>query len=362
MNIDNITEENGKLNFEFENILLPYVNGLRRVILSNISVVGINGFPNESCDINIIENDTSLNNEIIKHRIISIPVFVLQPSNTNWENLKMVINVKNNTDIILPITSEHISIVDIKSGNNITDVMTRKIFPPDPITGDFVLICYLKPTSNKLKKPNVFHIEATFSVISPEVSSVYNCVSTVAFSNTIDLEKQDIAWNKFQSTLEPIYNMEMEKQNWKHLQGQHYYKEGFYKFTIKSIGFYKNKEILQLACSYISKLLNNIKLLEGVKIIKSKKSNIDNAYDIILENQSYTIGNILKKSIYDSYYPKDISYVGFVVEHPHDTHSILRLSFNNPVDDVIVSSLLQGVCDACVSYIDRINELIITLP
>ena len=362
MNIDNITEENGKLHFDFENVFLPYVNGLRRVILSNIPVVGINGFPNESCDINIIENDTSLNNEIIKHRVISIPVHVLHPLKAIWKNMKMVINVKNDTDTILPITSEHISLIDNESGNKLKDTMTRKIFPPDPITGDFILICYLKPSSDKMKKLNELHLEATFSVLSPQVSSVYNCVSTVTFSNMIDLEKQELAWNKFQPTLDPTCDMELEKQNWKNLQGQHYYKENFYNFAIKSIGFYKNKEILNMACSHISKNINNIKSLQGVKIEKSKRSNIDNTYDIILHNQSYTIGNILKKTIYDSYYPKDVSYVGFVVEHPHDTYSILRLSFNDPVDEGIVSSLLQGVCDVCINYIGSLNELFLTLP
>ena len=362
MKLDNIVEKDGKLKVDIENVHLPYVNGLRRAILSNIQIVGINGFPNEDCDINIIANDTSLNNEIIKHRIISIPVHVLSPPNPIWKNLKIILNKKNETDTIIAVTSGDISIVDKETGTKLSETMIRNIFPRDTITNDFILICYLKPNSDKMKKPNEIHLEATFSVVSPVISSVYNCVSKVTFSNKIDVEKQELGWDQFQATIDESCDIEREKTNWKLLQGQHYYRENFYEFSIKSIGFIKNKDILQLGCAYIIKSLENIKMLENVSIEKSKRSNIPNTYDIILKDQTYTIGNILKKTIYDSYYPSDISYVGFVLEHPHDTFSILRLSFQTPTDDDIIKSLLGEMCDASAEYVTKLNEMFATLP
>lgn len=359
MNFSNINEENGTLSFTIDQIHLPFVNGIRRTILSDIDVVGIKGFPHEDCDINILENDTNLNNEIMKHRIMSIPVHVLTPDKADvWNKLKVVLNVQNDTDQIIPVTTENITLINNEDGNKISDATTKKIFPPDPITNDHILLCYLHPVSDKMKKSNQIHFEATFSVITPKINSVYNSVSKVTFSNTIDLEKQELAWSQYQKTLEPDLDMEKEKLNWRFLKGQHYFQENSFDLKIKSIGFYTNKEILTKACNILINTLDSISKKEGIIIEKSKKTVIENSFDIVLENQSYTIGNILKKMVFDLFYEKVVSYVGFVVEHPHDSFSILRMSFINSVDDQYVFTILQDSCVKSIEYIQKILLLV----
>lgn len=357
MNISNVEETNGKLSFKLENVQLPFVNGIRRTILTDISVVGINGFPHHDCDIKIMENDTNLNNEIIKHRITCIPIYVLKPNKPMWKNFKVVLNVQNDSDQIIPVTTENITLIHSETGNKISESMTRKIFPPDPITKDYVLICYLAPVSDKMKKPNQIYFEATFSVLSPKVNSVYNCVSKATFSNTIDVEKQELGWVEFQKSLPPDSNMEKEKQNWKALKGQHFYKENCFNFTIKTIGFYLNKEILITACNIISSTIKNISKKNGVTISKSKKTVMPNSFDIVIENHSYTIGNILKKVIYDNFYEKDVTYVGFIVEHPHDSFSILRIAYNLAVDEEYVTKTLEGACNYSIEYLQALSTL-----
>lgn len=357
MNISKVEEQNGKLSIDINNVMLPFINGIRRTILSSINVVGIKGFPHDICDINIIENDTNLNNEIIKHRVTCIPVHVLKPDKPLWKGIKVVLNVQNDTDQIMPVTSENITIIQLETGNKISESMTRKIFPPDPITNDYVLICYLAPVSDKMKKPNQIYFEATFSIVNPKVNSVYNCVSNANFSNTIDIEKQELAWAEFQKTLPPDSNMEKEKQNWKVLKGQHYYQENCFNFTVKSIGFYSNKEIINKACRIISLDLDNISKKHGVTIEKSKKTVMPNSYDIVIENQSYTIGNILKKMIYDNFYGKDVTYVGFIVEHPHDSFSVLRISYSTTVDEEYVLKTLTDGCRISIEYIQALSAL-----
>ena len=68
--------------------------------------------------------------------------------------------------------------------------------------------------------------------------------------------------------------------------------------------------------------------------IEIKKSNntLENAYDIILVNEDYTVGNILNEEIYETFYSQHemLSYVGFKKMHPHDTDSVLRIAFNQP--------------------------------
>ena len=357
MEITEVAEKNGKLSFNLNNVLLPFVNGIRRTILSDIKIVGIKGFPHEDCDIKIMENDTNLNNEIIKHRISCIPVHILKPDKPLWNNIKVVLNVQNETDQIIPVTSEDITLIQKESGNKISESMTRKIFPPDPITNDYVLICYLSPVSDKMKKPNQIYFEASFSVVTPKINSVYNCVSKATFSNTIDIEKQELAWTDFQKTLPPDSNMEKEKLNWKALKGQHYYRENSFNFAVKSIGIYSNKEIIIKACNIISRFLDNISKKQGVTIEKSKKTVMPNSHDIVIENHSYTIGNILKKVIYDNFYGKDVTYVGFVVEHPHDSFSILRIAYGTTVDEEYVTKTLVDACRNSIEYIQLLSSL-----
>jgi len=359
MNINNVDEQSGLLSFTLEQAHLPFINGLRRTILSDIPVVGIKGFPHDDCNINIIENDTILNNEIMKHRIMSIPVYALNPeSNDLWSKLKIVLNVQNDTEQMKHVTTENITLINTETGTKISDATTKKIFPPDPLTNDYILLCYLQPVSDKMKKSNQLYFEATFSLLSPKDSSVYNCVSKSTFSNTIDLEKQELGWSEYQKTLPPDANIEKEKQNWKVLKGQHYFKENSFDFAIKSIGFYTNKEILIKAFNIIINNLDYISKKTGVKIEKSKKTSMENSFDIIIQNHSYTIGNILKKIAYDLFYGKDITYVGFVVEHPHDSFSILRLTYNSIVDEERVLQTLQETCIKSIEYIQQILSLV----
>jgi DNA-directed RNA polymerase subunit L len=358
MKIKDVETYSEKLSFEISNIELPFINGIRRTILSDIPVVGMKAFPDSECDISIVNNDTGINNEIIKHRLSCIPIHVLNEGNiTTWQNLKIILNVKNAGETIIPVTSEHISMIDKTSGNKISDAMVRRIFPPDGISGDYILIAYLKPVNSKIQKENQLNFESNLSLVNPTISSVYNCVSNVNFSNTIDLEMQEYAWSDFEKTLPPTGNMELEKKNWKFLQGQRYYKENTFDVTIKTSGFYSNKQILNTACDIISNKLNKIYLKNGIEIKKTTKSNIPNAYDIVLHNNSYTIGNILKRSMYTLYYGKTVNYVGFMVEHPHDTYSVLRVGFNELVDDSTVDKTLMDTCTHAIDVIKRTQEL-----
>ena len=75
-------EENDTLHFTLKGINVSIANGLRRVILSDIPIVGFKGFPHENNDINIHKNTTRLNNEILKQRISCIPIHKIKPSDT----------------------------------------------------------------------------------------------------------------------------------------------------------------------------------------------------------------------------------------------------------------------------------------
>ena len=360
MDIQNVEERNGTLKFSAHNVDLPIINGIRRSILSDITVVGIKGFPEEDCDINIIKNDTHLHNEMLKQRIMSIPVYLFKPDSKMFKTLKFVLNVKNDTETIMPVTTEHIEIMDTTTNKLLDNKVTKKIFPADTTTGEYILLAWLKPTNKSLKSINKLHFEGKFSVVSPNVNSVYNCVSKVSFSNKIDVEKQEIAWLEKQKQLPEDCNVEAEKENWRLLHGQREYVENTYDFVIKSIGFYSNKVIIEKACNNIVSRLRMFTMENDTyfEIKASKQSNIPNSYDIVLKNESYTIGNILKKYIYKMFYKKTIHYVGFDQQHPHDSYSIIRIGFINAVDDMQVFKTLKESSEYSIEMVNQFKELV----
>ena len=288
---------------------------------------------------------------------MAIPIYLLKPSNDIWKTLKLVLNVKNTTNNIIPVTSGDIEILEIESGNKIKTETVSKIFPPDPITNDHILIAYLDSANSSMKTFNSLNLEATFSIVDPTINALYNSVSTVTFSNKIDTEKQELAWGKYATNLSEDCNIVNEKENWRLLHGQRHFKENSFDFSIKTIGFRSNKEILLNACDKLISKIQNLKQGRNFEIQKDNVSNIPNAFNIKLINESYTIGNILKKKTYDKYYPKIANFVGFYMEHPHDNFSVLKIGFDKPNDPSSVISYINVIYDEIVVDLNAIKSL-----
>ena len=62
----------GRLHFIIDNIDVSIINGLRRVITSNIPTLVFRGFPDKDNQINIKKNTTKFNNEYLSHLVDSL--------------------------------------------------------------------------------------------------------------------------------------------------------------------------------------------------------------------------------------------------------------------------------------------------
>ena len=70
-----------------------------------------------------------------------------------------------------------------------------------------------------------------------------------------------------------------------------------------------------------------------------------NSYDIILENEDYTIGKVLEYFLYTRFYEtKTLTFCGFKKMHPHDSQSIIRVAYK----DVIDKSTIKGNLKECI--------------
>ena len=73
-----------------------------------------------------------------------------------------------------------------------------------------------------------------------------------------------------------------------------------------------------------------------------------NAFDVILENEDYTLGKSIEYALHDIFYKQAdyLGFVGFRKEHPHDLHSIIRLSFKEQnTDKNVVNSTIKSACE-----------------
>ena len=105
--------------------------------------------------------------------------------------------------------------------------------------------------------------------------------------------------DKFEKSLEEknisADDLSDKLMNWENHTCKRYYKENSYDFTLESIGIWTNREIVEMACDIIISKLAKIKKKIGESQITIESSNtaIKNAFDVTLDDETYTIGKLI---------------------------------------------------------------------
>ena len=122
------------LTFKIDNVNVSLVNAIRRTILSDIPTVIFRTTPPEKNDCIISKNTTILNNEIIKQRLSCIPIHELYKKPlTELNNLILELNIENNTNEYLIVTTQDFKIKRKDTGEYLQTPEIKKIFPPSKI-------------------------------------------------------------------------------------------------------------------------------------------------------------------------------------------------------------------------------------
>lgn len=327
------------LTFTLKDVDVSIVNGLRREIISSINVVGI-----EEENIIIEINNSKIHNEMLKHRITCIPIHITDYASIDVSKYTFIIDIVNTSNTILDVTTEHIQLLDM----NNKKVDTTTIFPIDPITKDHILITRLYPRNNSNLEHNKIVCKGNLSICNPNISSVYNCVSTCSYSNVIDPVEQNKKWNETLKTLDDKSNLDMMKKNWYLHEGKRYYKPNEFSFTVESIGIYTNTAIVEKACHSIIKKCNT---LQNIKDNIKKGNTVLPSYEITIPNDNYTIGKIIESTMHTLYFKEKaiLSFIGYNKPHPHDDYGIIRVMFHNDShNEEMVRTLLQETVQASI--------------
>lgn len=343
--IINLEENNNTLKFTINNINVSYVNAIRRTLLSEIPCIVIKTEPHEENNVNIITNKTRLNNELIKQRISSIPIHIDDIESFPIDDYVVMLNVKNDTNNIIYATSEDFEIKNIKLNKTLSKTEVSKIFPPDPISGDYIDIVRLLPNLNTDVDLEEINLESTLTISNAKNNNMFNVVSTASYGNSLDLAKIKEEWEIKEKLLKDKHTSEelaFLKKDWMLLDAKRIFIENSFDFIVETIGIYSNYKLLEIAINIIIKKLYVVldSFKENNDLIIQSNDTMENTYILILKNEDYTVGKIIEYYLHSVYFKEknELNYIGFLKKHPHDIDSIIKISFKEIIqkDDIIL--------------------------
>jgi len=364
----NIKDE--ELKFTLSNVDVSIANSLRRVILSEIPIIVFRVSPNDKNKCNIIANTCGLNNEIIKHRLSCIPIHIKNIEDFPYKNYIMEVNVSNNTDTTIYVTTIDFVVKDLAIVKPLSQDKIHEIFPPNDFTGDFIDFVRLKPRVAEEIQPKTLHLMCEFDIGTAKEDGAYNVVSTCSYGNTIDEATQQAKLQqlkqKWKDDGKKDPEVDFEAANWKLLEGKRIFKKDSFDFVIETIGIYTNGELTILACKILLDNLHNIDaLIDKDQIeIKLSENTMKNSFDIILQNYDYTIGKVIEYLLnYKFYKTGMLTFCGFKMLHPHDSYSIIRVAYKEPVEiSTIKGHLKESISDSINIYENLRKEFMKLVP
>ena len=353
-------------NFTISGVNVSLANAIRRTILSDIKtlVFYTETYEDNKCAIEI--NTSRLHNEIIKQRLSCIPIH-MKEIDLLPDKYILEVDVINETDNIIYVTTEDFRIKNKNNDNYLTKDETRSIFPPNSKTNSYIDFVRLRPRIGDYIPGEQLKLTCEFSISMAKQSSMFNVVSKCAYSNSLDLPRITDEWEKraahlLQNDTSPT-DIEFHKKNYYILDAQRIFVDDSFDFVIQSLGVFSNKEIVYKACIVLhNKFIDLVDaVLSDIVPISISSSTVENSYDIILENEDYTVGKVMEYILYETYYlgDKTLSFCGFKKLHPHNTESMLRIAFNEKVDRTIIREYIKNTAIIASDIYKKISEMFI---
>jgi len=357
------TDQNGQLNFTIDRINVSLANALRRVILSDIPTLVFRVYPHSECRSTITVNTSRIHNQILNQRLSCIPIHVTD-ADFQFKDYQAEINVTADSSEIRYITTKDFKMKNKTTGKYLTDVKCREIFPPNPISGDFIEFARLLPKMSEYGEGEQLTMTCDLDIGTSREDGAFNVVCTCAYSMTMDPAKVDEAWRIKEAELvkEGVAaigseEMKAQRKNWSLLDAQRHTKDDSFDFVIETVGVFSNAEIVSKAAQImINKCTKFIRDIEsGENHIIPTVSTIQNGFDIELKGEDYTLGKVLEFFMHDKHYAEDqtVTYCAFRKIHPHNPDSMIRVGFAETVgvDEGIVAEYITTCArDAIVVY------------
>jgi DNA-directed RNA polymerase alpha subunit len=370
--IESFVDHDGTLKFTVKQINVSLANAVRRTILADIPTYCFRTLPHAENRVDITANTTRLNNEIIKQRMGCIPIHLKANDpdfeHFNVEDYRVVLDVQNTGTANAYVTTKDFRMVNVKTGKELSESVVRRIFPPDAITSGYILLARLMPRLTQFVEGERLALTAEIGVGTSRMDGMYNVVSTCAYCATPNVEEAEKVWAERAKILERDGNdpaaIAFEKKNWFAMEAQRYTHSDSFDFIIESVGVYSNTEIVTKSCLLLvekcKKLISDIENASGDVDVSPSDTTLSNGYDVTLQNEDYTLGKCIEYFIHTNHYAgsKTVSFCGFRKNHPHDTHSMIRMAFRAPTDaDIVHAYLIAAARDSAAVFESIISQI-----
>ena len=371
--ISDLSQDDNYLQFKLSGVNVSIANALRRIILSEIPTVVFRTSPHEQNLVNIEINTSRMNNELIKQRLSCIPIHIVD-TDFPLKDYIVEMDVINNTDSIIYATTNDLTITNIKNDKTLTKSDVNKIFPPEPITNDYIEIVRLRPKISDVVNGEHIKFTAELDIGIAKEDSAYNVVSTCSYGASPDKLKINQEWTNIMKELKANgknkEDIESYKKDWLLLDAKRITEENSFNFKIESVGPFSDMSIVYKA-SYV--MINKLKkfsdnLQSDENMITESNSTIQHCFDIILIDEDHTLGKVLEYILYEKYYISDksqinddennnmLTYCGFSKPHPHINKSILRIAFVTPKEKQDIITLLVNVSETATNIFNKIAD------
>jgi len=353
--------------FELEGVDNTYANALRRIILSDLKSVGFKTRPYDESDVSIVKNETTMDNQKLSHRIGLVPINIEYPEAFDVNDYQFYINKSNTSNEVIEVTSQDFKIKKLSKNEDLSSKEVKAFFPPNPITHEYMFICYLLP--DKTGSGNAggqLQFTAKASVRTARTDAKYNIAQT-SFVNKQDPVTSNKAWKDY---YESVKNTAAEskailEKRFQTTDAKRYFHTDEYghpnkfEFFIESYTVIKPLILLYKAIDILGHKLNNFNqnLKSGnyneVDVYPSETDM--NAFDILIHNETYTLASLLQSYTLKYFGEmKDIvTYIGHTKPHPLKNTILLRIALKevqNNKENVI------KVIDKCVEHLIKINS------
>ena len=282
-----------RLETEFKNVPVAFVNAIRRICLSEIPTVVVT-------DVDILENTSQMTHEMLRQRMETLPINVSPTDVDTIKRGELEIRI-GKVDKVTDLTTD-----DFGGG--------RDLILKDRDLGEPLVFM-------RLQKGEAVHIKAKLGLRLQGESQV--CVST--YKNHIDPKQAELDLNTF---LSEGRGNEVEFKN-HHIQRSYAVDENgrpyWFDFVLESIGVLPATDILKTAAQVLKQKLN-----DWLELPILRKDG--DYYEIISEKESHTVGSLVQSILYKN---PNINYVSYHMEHPLLSKMIVKFQTKSSPEEVL---------------------------
>ena len=330
------SENTRLLEFDVEPAMSSVVSALRRCILADVKTVAFafDSIDPAEQDVTFVKNTAPLHNEYIGERIGLVPLHLSREEIDKFdpESWRFELSAKSLQGDFLDVTTKDISIVN--TGPTEIALVAKEVFPPDPVTGDHIILARLRPERRGVKEELVLEAKASHGCGADHARwcPACHCVSMPLPDDDRIAKAREAA---------------EDKHRFDAIERKMIYKKDGFRFKIESACGMTPEEIFASGMETLQRMFRDLgealtrRDAESVRVVRDE----GRSATLKLLGQSDTVGAVLQQWVFDK-----VDFVGYNTPHPTEKSIAITVSSDRDVHDVLH--------DACVEISRHLDSMI----